>query len=431
MLTALLASGAPLPLVIRDARVVRVSGRALERATVVMQGGRITAVGENVAIPAGAWVVDGKDLTVYPGLIDALSTWGLPETVVAPARRQPAASSSAQQQQPQPPPAKGPEDRPLTFTHVKAADLIRTDDATFAAARSAGFTNAVLFPTRGIVGGQGAVVHLAGATAGQMVLQAPAGIHVALTTSSNGFPNSLLGSIAYVRQLFLDAYHAQSAAAAYKKDPSRAPRPAYDRALDGLLEVPRVLLPANTQTEAERMLRLVAELKLKAAFYGGHGVSKAAPELKQAGIPVLVNLRWPERDPEADPDEPDTLRALRFREQAPRAALELARAGVRFAFYSGGVSRPSEALANLRRAVASGLSEEAAVRALTLGAAEIYGLEAQLGSIDVGKLANLTVVRGSLFADKPDIRFVVIEGKMYEPVPADSGPQTGPPRSGR
>jgi cytosine/adenosine deaminase-related metal-dependent hydrolase len=159
------AAETPGPVALRDARVVTVSGPTLERGAVLLRDGMIEAVGENLPIPADAWVIDGKGLTVYPGLIDALSVPGAPAAgAPAPAQRGAA-----------PPPAvRGPEDRPSNASWVRAADAVNAADRRIEEARNAGFTTLVMFPGAGIFAGQGAVVNLAGEKR-RMVVASPRG----------------------------------------------------------------------------------------------------------------------------------------------------------------------------------------------------------------------------------------------------------------
>ena len=139
---------------IHNARVIPVSGPAIPRANIILRNGLIEAVGAEVAVPADAWVIEGDGLTVYPGLIDALSTFGIPDAapVVIPGGGR--GGAPAQQPQPVQPtpvapansPARGPEDRPYTTSWIRAADLVRPTDRRIEAARAEGFTTAVTFP---------------------------------------------------------------------------------------------------------------------------------------------------------------------------------------------------------------------------------------------------------------------------------------------
>ena len=404
---------APTALAIRDARVVTVSGPTLDKATVVVRDGLIEAVGENIPIPGDAWIIDGAGLTVYPGLIDALSTWGIPEPP-------PAAPPAAPGQAPLngPPPARGPEDRPSNTSWLRAADLVRPNNQRIADARNAGFTTAVSFPARGIFAGQGAVVNLGGERAGEMVVASPAGLYLRMASSGfgGGFPASSMGVIAYVRQIYLDAEHYRSARDVYAKTPSGMQRIHYDRALEGVLETPRVLLPVPRAIDIERMIRFSAELKTSTILYGGHEAYRSAGLLKDSAIPLLVSLKWPERSRDADPEEPVSLQELELREKAPSTPATLAKAGVPFAFYSDGIEKPRDVLKSVKRAIDAGLGAEAAVRAMTLAPAEFYGVADRLGSIGIGKIANLVVTRGNLFDDNTRVEYVFVDGVKFQPM---------------
>jgi imidazolonepropionase-like amidohydrolase len=399
-----LAAQTPGSYVLRDARVVRVSGSVLERASVVIRDGLIEAVGENIVAPPGAWVIDCQGLTVYPGLIDALSTWGMPSGGGGRGG----------------PPARGPEDRPLNASWTKAADQIVPTDRVIQTVRDAGFTTAVIFPSGNIFSGQGSIVNLAGERAGQMVVADSVGQYVTLRTSGGrGYPSSLLGSIAYVRQIYLDADHYKAARAIYDKHPEGLPRPAYDRALEGVLATPLLLLPADHEIEIARMLALAKGLKRNTVLYGGHEAWRAADLLKDAQTPVLVSLKYPVKARDADPAEDEPLRLLQFRDKAPSAAGALAQAKVKFAFYSDGVTNPRDLVRAVKKALDAGLKLDDAIRALTLSPAEIYGVADRIGSIDKGKIANLVVTDGDLFAEKTKIKYTFVDGAKFEPLPEE------------
>ncbi len=375
----------PSAIAIRNARVVTGKGAVIARGTVVVRNGLIESVGENVSPAPDVWVMDGDGLTVYPGLIDALSSWGIPPAAPA-AGSGPRATTTVPAQQAAAVPARGPEDRPSNTSWVRAADLIQVSDRRIEAARNAGFTTAITFPASGIFSGQGAVIDLAGERPGDMVVSSPAGMYVALRSAGfASFPGSLMGVLAYIRQSYIDADYYRVVTAHYLAHPVGEKRPRYDRAVEELRAAPRVLLPAGRAVEIDRMLRFAAELKVRPVLYGGHEAYNAIEILKRSPAPVLVNLKWPERDKNADPEQVDSLRTLELRENAPSAPAALAKAGIPFAFYAGTVERPADLLKAVKRAIDRGLSRADALRALTLSAAEIYGVADRLGSARAGQ----------------------------------------------
>jgi imidazolonepropionase-like amidohydrolase len=413
---ALAAQPTPTSIAIRNAKIVPVSGPAFDRGTVVLRGGLIESVGANASIPADAEVIDGTGLTVYPGLIDALSTWGMPGTAAAGGRGGRGGAAAA----PQEAPAKGPEDRPATTSWIKAADEIQPNDRRIETARSAGFTTAVVFPTRGIFGGQGSIINLAGDRSEEMVLVPSAGQYITMQTQ-RGFPNALMGVIAYVRQMYLDADHYKLVKQAYDANPRGMQRPEYDRALEGVIESKRILLPANRWIEIERMAKFGAELKQPTILYGMREgfETRALGSIKNT--PVLVSLKWPEKARDADPDEVELLRTLEVREKAPTSPSVLKNAGVKFAFYSDGLDAPRDIQRGVKKAMDAGLSREDALRALTLSPAEIYGVADRIGSIEKGKIANLVVTRGEIFDDRTKVEMIFIDGKKHVPAPEPPG----------
>ena len=424
--TGSLRADTPGTIAIHNARVIPVSGAPIPRGTVVVRNGLIEAVGADIAVPADAWVIEGDGLTVYPGLMDGLSTFGIPEAAPATAagggrgapagQQQPATAATVVATNP---PARGPEDRPYTTSWLRAADLVKPTDRRLESARAAGFTTAVTFPPRGIFAGQGAIVNLGGEKGGDMVVSDAVGQYVTFATSGGfggGFPNSLMGVIAYVRQVYLDAEHYRLAKQFYASHPRGMQRPEYDRALEGVLESPRVLLPASRRTDVDRMLRFAEELHLKALLYGLPEGFRSADLLKKANAAALVNLRWPEKARDSDPDEADVLRVLEIRDQAPSTAAVFAKNGVKFAFYSGGIDRRADLFRAVRRAIDAGLPAADALRAMTLSTAEIYGVADRLGSIEKGKIANLVVTKGDLFQNQTEVKYVFVDGVKFEPI---------------
>jgi imidazolonepropionase-like amidohydrolase len=132
---------------------------------------------------------------------------------------------------------------------------------------------------------------------------------------------------------------------------------------------------------------------------------------------VLVSLKWPEREKDADPADQESLRLLEMRDRAPSVPGVLAKAGVPFGFYSDGTENPRDVIRAARRAIVAGLSQDEAVRAFTLGPARIYGVADRLGTIEKGKIANLVVTSGELFQDSTTVKYVFVDGVKFEPAP--------------
>lgn len=422
----ILAQGLP-PLFIRNAKIVPVSGPILLKGSILVKDGLIVAVGEGLSAPAGAQVIEGEGLTVYPGLIDGLSTLGLDLPVAAAAPvggGRGGGGIPAALVAPGPPVAysRGPEDRPLTTPWVKAADQIKSTDRRLPLARSSGFTSAVVFPTAGIFAGQGAVINLAGEKPGQMVVNPSVGMYTTMATNrGGGFPASLMGTIAYLRQTYLDANYYKAALALYEKNPTLQ-RPTYERALEGIVDSRLTLFPAVRAYEIDRLIRLTKEFGAKAALYGLHEGFRRGEELAKAGIPAIVNVKWPEAARDQDPEDHEDTRTLELRDKAPSTPAVLAKAGVKFTFSSAGVDTPANFIRAVKRAIDAGLSPADALKAMTLSAAEIYGVSKQLGSLEKGKIANLTVTKGDLFQDSTKVQFVVIDGVKIDPQPEAAAP---------
>jgi hypothetical protein len=233
-----------------------------------------------------------------------------------------------------------------------------------------------------------------------------------------GFPDSLMGTIAYVRQVLDDtAWYAQ-AEPIYQANPTKTERVPYDRTdfvLNRALQNNEiVLLPANNAIQIVRAIRLADEWKVRAVLYGGQQGYELAAALAASKIPVLLNLKWPERAKDGDPDAEQNLRELRFRDRAPGTPAALAKAGVKFALYSGGLDGPRDIFKSVKRATDAGLTLDAALRAITLDAADILGLSDRLGSIAPGKIANLVVTDGDIFNEKTKVKHVFVDGRWFE-----------------
>jgi imidazolonepropionase-like amidohydrolase len=401
--------GEPPYFAIRGAKLVPVSGPGTDNATIIISRGVITAVSRDAKIPDEAWIIDGKGLTVYPGLIDSFTDVGL------------AAAGAADSTPRKPDLARGPEDRPGTTPWRKAADEVNLADKRIETWRNGGFTTVVSAPKGGFFPGQASVLDLAGERSGDMVVKYAAAVPLNLQPAGgfgSGFPNSLMGVLSYVRQIWLDTDWSTRAGAAYGRN-VRIARPRYDRTETSLAEALEehevVLIPANNAVEIRRSLELADRWKVTGVIYGGQMAYETVGEIGAKKLPVLVNAKWPEAEKDADPEDKPSLRTLRFRDRAPSAPAALAEAHVKFAFYSGGLAAPKDVLKAVKKSIDAGLPADAALRALTLSPAEIFGVSERLGSIEVGKIANLLVTDGDLFEEKTKIKMIFVDGRKFEP----------------
>jgi Amidohydrolase family len=407
--------GEPRYFAIRNATVVPVSGPRLENATVIVSRGVIAAVGKDAAVPEEAWVIDGSGLTVYPGLVDAFTDVGVGHAAPTP----PGGGQEASRPSNPAPVSRGPEDRPGSSAWRDAAGEASLSDKRVDSWRTAGFTTVISAPRGGIFPGQAAVLDLAGERNGDMVVKSPAAIPVSLEPVGNfaSFPGSLMGTLGYVHQVWLDTDWSARAEAIYEKNPRGVARPRYDRTdsalADALEDHALVMIPANNSVQLRRALELVDHWQVNGVIYGGQGAHEVAAEIAAKKVPVLVDLKWPEKEKDTDPEEVPSLRTLRFRDRAPSSAAALAKASVKFAFYSGGIAEPKDILKAAKKSIDAGLAPDAALRAMTLSPAEIFGIADRLGSIEKGKIANLVVADGDLFNEKTKIKFVFVDGRRF------------------
>ena len=400
---------------ITNARIVTVAGPAIEKGIVVMRNGLIESVGPDAKIPGDAVVIDGTGFTVYPGFIDALTNLG----IQAQQQQRPAGGGPQGQAQPAAAPASNsnypvglrPEDSVL--------DDLRPGEAQFEAARAAGFTTVLTIGRSGIFNGQSAVIGLAGDTVSSMVIRSPFAEHFSYATLRGEYPGSLLGTFSAFRQMLLDAQRLQKLQKVYEANPRGMRRPEPDRSLEALFPIINRQMPlvinANSENEITRALDLAKEFNFSLIIGGGQESWKLADRLKDQGVPVLLSLNFPKRTTASSPDaDPETMEVLRMRAETPRGPARLAQAGVKFAFQSGGATTLADFFTNAGKAVENGLDKDAAVRAMTLGAAEILGVADRLGSIETGKIANVVLVKNDVFARDRFVSRVFVDGKMFE-----------------
>lgn len=402
---------------IENARVVVGDGTELERATVLVADGLIEDVGPDLEIPADAWVIDGEGLVVIPGLIDPLTSLGLAQEDDEPgdrggSRGGPGGGSN------EPAPVLGPESRPDTHPWREAGDAV-DPEADFEDWRQAGFTSALTSHGDGYFTGRASLIHLGGGDAKDRVLARSVAQRMGLDPRPGfrRFPGSLMGVLAYVDQTFMDTRHFQTATALYEASPRGRRAPRLEATLDALardLDDRRpFLVPAVSDLEIDRALAMAETHGLRIILYGGHGAYDRLQRLSDAATPILLSLDWPEAEKDRDPDAEESFRDLYHRRMSRATPQMLRQAGVPFAFYSGGLSSPSQVFANVREATDAGLDTGAALEAMTSGAARILGLDDRLGTVSPGKMAHLVLASDLPWAEDAEIHGVMIGGHYH------------------
>jgi imidazolonepropionase-like amidohydrolase len=419
---------APPVYAIKGARLVTVAGAPVATGTIVLRNGLIDGVGADVQPPPDAVIVDGAGMTVYPGLIDMGTTVGSDIQTGNQPQAQP---------QGQGPPAAAPTfdeaeraKRAATLRpQIMAAEHVRIDSPELSRFAGAGVTTVLETPPGVLIKGHSALVSvttpsmapivgaIADPRAGLSVIRTPVALHVEFQAArGQGYPEALLGGIAFVRQSFIDAQYQQAVEQRYQKSPAGLLRPPADPALDAMQaalggRVP-VAFEGNLQREVLRALAMAKEFKLSAIVTGGHEADLAAADLKAASAKVIVSMNYPTRPRTLAPDADEPIRDLRLRAHAPKVAGELAKAGIPFAFSSSGLQNETDLVKNVARAVKEGLPADAALRALTIEAARLAGAANRVGSLEKGKIANVVVTDGDLFAEKTKIKHVFVDGRM-------------------
>jgi imidazolonepropionase-like amidohydrolase len=412
------AGEAPLVYAITGARVITVSGPTYDPGVVLLRNGVVEAVGAAVAIPADATVIEATGHTVYPGLIDMGNAAGL--DVPAPPLPKDARTRLDLERWKR---------QVLLRPDVEAARFVRADSADLAKLAAYGITSVLAVPGGGAVAGRSSLLNVTAAEeepqigniadprTARMVVRSPVFLHARFPSVSEGdaYPNSLMGVIALVRQAFLDAGYAQAERARLEKTKGAIPTlpvdPAWEAVRPALGGRMPVVFDAQEAREIRRVLAFAREFGFDTIVAGGVEAHKVTEDLKAQKARVILSVNYPKRPTSLAPDEDEALSVLRRRASAPAVAAALDRAGVPFAFSSAGLKDMAAFTKNVGRAVKAGLPAEAAVRALTLGAATMAGAADRLGSIEKGRIANVIVTKGGLFDDSMTIAHVFVAGR--------------------
>ena len=400
--TAPLAGEMPQVHALTGVRIVVAPGQEVDSGTVVLRDGVIEAAGADVAPPADARLWEHEGLTVYAGPIElyAVRAW-------------PANGDDDNGEEPQ-----GGHDNAMVRPE-RDMTLYGFHEPSFKKLRTAGYTTAAFAPGDGIFRGRSVVMNLGDGGLHDNLLLRDAAHHVTLRTHPDGdYPNSLMGAVALVRQTFYDARWYGAAHFAYESNP-RQERPPFSTALAELVAAASgqaaVVFETGDVLDTLRVAAIADELELDAMVVGNGEEYRRLDAVAATGLTHLLPLTFPEAPDVGEEDDLTVgLEELRHWDLAPENPSRLVAAGVRVAFTSHGLSDPKEIHGRLATAVERGLTPEQALAGLTTVPAEILGLGDRLGTVEAGKMANLLVVEGDLFTDKPKLREVWIDGRRHE-----------------
>lgn len=385
------------------ARIVLAPGKVIPQGTIVLRDGVILAVGPDVPSRPDARVWDMTGKTIYPGLIDAFTQ--LPADAAA---------------------ARGPAYwNKNVVAQVRAADLFTPSAELNKKLRSQGVTVRLVAPRGGVIKGTSAVVTTGDGDAPRTLLTGDVAMHVQLVPDGQRgeYPSSPMGAVALVRQALLDADWYGRAWAAYERGDT-TPRPERNEALAALDQARRKSLPfvieAPDWLYTLRADRLSREFDLRCIVLGSGDEYRRLAAVKATDRTIIVPVNFPKPPSVASPEEAMSvsLERLMHWDIAPENPARLVEAGITIALTTHGLKDPATFLDGVRKAVARGLSPEAALAALTVTPAHLLGVSDRLGTIETGKLAHLVVTDGDLLAAKTKVLETWVDGLRYEVHPA-------------
>ena len=398
---------APSPVyAITNAKLITFAGAPVEDGTLVIKDGKIAAIGASVEIPAGSQVIDAKGLQVYPGLFDPITQMGLSEIG--------AVSSTVDTA----------ETGPIN-PDVVAATAVFPSSEHIPVTRASGITEVLAVPgsggfdsggNRGMLAGQASAFHLAGWTMDDMQIKKSVAMVINWPTintqtfdfatfsrKQKPFAEAKTDYEKQVAQLtdVLDSarHYAQAMGHGGPSDFER------DVKLEALVPVVRGQLPVLVFADRARDIRNAVEYcekhKLRMILAGGEEAYKVKDLLRSKDIPVIL------RPMLSEVGEEDNAYDRLLSQPA-----ELVAAGVKIAIGSFDNSFARRLGQNAANAIAHGLAPEEGLKAVTLYPAQIFGLSEQLGTLQVGKTANIIVTNGDPLELTTDVKYLFIRGQL-------------------
>lgn len=417
--------------------------------TVLLSGGRIEAILDvGAALPAGIREIDCEGLIATPALIDAFTGAGCETpTPIVDADRPVSTRANVLIDMRE-------ANRKGIQPAFRAANVLALDEDAGEKYRESGFGSLLSSPRGQLLAGKSALVTTRDAAMRDTIIVDQVFDHAAFASSGGGYPSTMMGFHAQLRQFFLDAQ--RHAVLKERWDAGKAGgRPSYDADLDAGAELlggkSVIVCEANTHRDIARWIRLSDEFGLKIAIAGGRDAWKLADQLAAREIPVYMTLEWgkevedpdekdedeepegdaeeeageeePESETEDEPeqevdwtyDEPLGVKRENRRLWVEKrdCAIRLHEAGVRFAFSTGN-EKPAELLKRVRTLVENGLPADIALAGLTESPAQLLGVDRYLGKIEPGYQAAIALWTKAPTEKKAKVAWMIVDGIPYE-----------------
>jgi imidazolonepropionase-like amidohydrolase len=380
---------------IRNARIVTMTGPEIPNGHILIQNGRIVAAGANISIPRNATVIDARGLTAYPGMIDPYTEMGLAEI----------GSVAATQDL---------NELGDLNPHIKASAAINPNSEHIAVTRTNGITTVVTAPGGGLFGGQAAVINLDGWVTKDLIVKDSVALILNYPRELRLPANALPGRRQEAQEaddrrkkridlLKTTLRDAQAYARLVDARIATEPNPVLGALVPAVKGEMPVMITADTEQEIREALDLAEEFKLKPILVGGSEAWKVVDRMKALNVPVFYSgvMGLPNND--NDPYDAN---------YATPAALS--KAGVKFAFTTAEAAHVRDLPFMAGMAAAFGLSREEALRAVTLYPAQILNMDAEMGSISEGKIANIILTDGDPLEVLTKVKHVFIGGRPVE-----------------
>ena len=391
-----------------NATIIKDVQTTLQNATLIISDGKIIAVGNNIAIPKDAVVVDCKEKYIYPSFIDIYSDYGITTPQRAPGGFNFSAPAQITSN------TKGAYNwNQAIKPETDASKLFAADESKAKPYREIGFGTVLTHVKDGIARGTGAVVTLANAKDGfkenLILLKEKASAHYSFNrgTSSQSYPSSVMGSIALLRQTYLDAQWYKSKT--YKEGINLSLQ-----AFNDNQSLPQIFEGDDKWTDL-RADRVGDEFGVQYIIKAGGNEYQRIADIAATKATYILSLNYPQAMDVEDPNDARlvSLADMKHWELAPTNPAAFEKANIPFALTTADLRDPKQFLTNLRKAIDLGLSENKALEALTKTPASLLNIYDKVGSLEVGKIANFIITNGPVFNEKTVLLNNWIQGEKY------------------